>query len=181
MKNKNLIDENVSYVLVSNHQSLLDIIASILSCKNTFRFLAKAELVKVPLLGYVIKRLYIPVERKDKHARSKSIDNLKKSLNEGVSVFIYPEGTRNRTTRPLLDFYDGAFRLAIDNQTPIGVLTILDSRKIHSPLRFFDLNPGVIHCVWDAPVSTVGLMQKDLPALKEKVRGLMLKNLPANL
>lgn len=175
--NEDLIQNTETYVFVANHRSLLDIPAYALSCRNTFRFLAKKELTKIPGMGWVINKLYISVDRGNKAARIRSLENMKKSLQEGISVFICPEGTRNKSNLPLLDFHDGAFRLAIDAQVPVAVLTILDSEKRLSPLHPLALSPGKITCIWDEPISTKGMSQNDIPALREKVRQTMLKRL----
>jgi 1-acyl-sn-glycerol-3-phosphate acyltransferase len=177
VKNKKFIDPKQTYVFVANHQSQLDIPAYTIACKNTLRFLAKVELTKAPLLGYVIRNLYITVDRKDKEARNRSMENMKRSLREGISVFICPEGTRNKTDQPLLDFRDGAFRLAIESQLPLAVLTLRNSGKLLSPHRPFEMSPGVIQCIWSEPVVTVGLTMDDLEMLKEKTRILMIANL----
>src|SRR5579872_3251254 len=108
VEGKEKINPKRTYVFISNHQSQLDIPLFARACENTFRFLAKAELIKIPLLGYIIKNLYITVKRGDKTDRGKSIEAMSSSLYEGVSVFICPEGTRNRSDAPLLDFRDGA-------------------------------------------------------------------------
>ena len=173
--NKDFIDPKQTYVFVANHQSQLDIPAYALSCKNSLRFLAKIELTKIPLLGYVVRKLYISVDRKNKEARIKSIENMKDSLREGISVFICPEGTRNRTNQPLLDFHDGAFRLAIDSQLPLAVLTLTGAEKLSNPLKPLELSPGIIYCTWSKPIITSGMTQEDLPKLKEATRNLMLE------
>ena len=177
IKNKHFIDPKQTYVFVANHQSFLDIPAYTIACNNTLRFLAKVELTKAPLLGYVIKNLYISVDRKDKLARIKSMENMMNSLKEGVSVFICPEGTRNRTDKPLLDFHDGAFRLAIESQLPLAVLTLVDSKRLLSPSRPFELSPGTIHCTWSKPIDTKGMTMDDLSRLKEQARRLMMESL----
>jgi 1-acyl-sn-glycerol-3-phosphate acyltransferase len=70
---------------------MLDIPAYAAACSNSFRFLSKAELAKIPLLGYVIKNLYITVNRTDRSDRSKSIERMKETIDEGLSVFLAPE------------------------------------------------------------------------------------------
>lgn len=177
IKGKEFIDEKKTYVIIANHLSQLDIPAYAMACRNTIRFLAKAELTKIPLMGYIIRKLYLSVDRSNKEARARSMHNMRKSLVEGISVFICPEGTRNRTEQPLLDFKDGAFRLAIEAQVPLAVLTVLDSQKLLSPLRPVELAPGTIHVFWDKPIETKGMTEKDIPALKEKARALMLSHL----
>ncbi|HLG35276.1 MAG TPA: lysophospholipid acyltransferase family protein [Bacteroidia bacterium] len=177
IKGEEFIDGKKMYVFVANHVSQLDVPAYAIACKNTIRFLAKAELTRIPLMGYIIRKLYLSVDRSDKEARYKSMQNMRKSLEEGISVFICPEGTRNRTSEPLLDFKDGAFRLAIEAQVPLAVLTVIDSQKLLSPLRPVELAPGTIHAIWDKPIDTTGMTEADLPALKEKARALMLAHL----
>jgi 1-acyl-sn-glycerol-3-phosphate acyltransferase len=175
IKNKEFIERNKTYIFVSNHRSQMDIPLSVASCKNTFRFLAKSELIKIPLLGYMIKNLYITVSRTDKKDRSRSMDSMIKSINENISVFLYPEGTRNKTHNPLINFHDGAFRLAIKTQKPIAVLTITDSDKVLPPLGLPLVYPGIIHGEWSRPVETTGMTEEDMPSLKEKVRDIMIE------
>ncbi len=175
VKGKELIDQSQTYVFMANHRSMLDIPLFAVACKNTFRFLSKAELAKIPLMGYVIKKLYITVLRSDKNARSKSMDAMKSSIDEGISVFLCPEGTRNKTQKPLLDFHDGAFRLAVKTQKPIAVLTVTDTDKLLSPKGMIVLKPGFIHAHWSKPVITTGMTEEDIPQLKETCRQLMLK------
>ncbi len=177
VKNKELIDPKQTYVFIANHLSLLDIPAYAFACKNTIRFLAKIELTKIPLMGYIINHLYISVDRKDKEARMQSMERMKSSLKENVSVFICPEGTRNKTDQPLLEFRDGAFRLAIESQLPLAVLTVTNTEKLLSPFKLFSLSPGTIYCTWNKPIETKGMNENDLPRLKEMARELMLGGL----
>lgn len=174
------IDPDETYVFIANHRSMLDIPMYAKSCKNTFRFLAKFELTKIPFFGYMVKNLYITVKRGDKSDRIKSMDAMKTSIEENISVFLCPEGTRNKTQKPLLDFHDGAFRLAIKTQKPVAVLTIINSDKVLSPIGFPKLSPGVIHAEWNKPIVTTGMTDDDVPALKEKCRQLMVEVLKKN-
>jgi 1-acyl-sn-glycerol-3-phosphate acyltransferase len=98
---------------------------------------------------------------------------MKASLDEGVSVWIYPEGTRNKTDRPLAEFSDGAFHLAVASGKPIAPLTIIDTGKI-LPAGKGIMMPGKVMAYWDEPIPTEGLDKKDVPALREKVREIML-------
>lgn len=174
IRNRHFIDKNKTYVFVANHQSQLDIPAYALSCKNTIRFLAKAELTKIPLMGYIIRNLYLTVNRTDRNDRNKSIEVLRKSLEDGISVFLCPEGTRNKhEDPPLLDFRDGAFRLAVVTQTPIAALTLFNTGRKLSPLQPIALAPGTIYGAWSEPIETKGMTMDDVPALKEKIRAQM--------
>lgn len=180
IKKSELIDENQTYVFVANHRSQLDVPSYAISCKNTIRFLAKEELTKIPLMGYVIRNLYISVNRKSKEDRHRSMEAMKDSLRQGISVFLCPEGTRNKTGKPLLDFREGAFRLAIEAQVPLAVLTVKNSGKLLSPLRPVELSPGVIDCIWSEPIESKGMTEADVELLKNKAIKLMTENLVSN-
>ena len=178
IRNKEYIDPKKTYVMVANHQSQLDIPLYALSCSNTVRFLAKAELTKIPLMGFIIRKLYLSVNRQDRGDRNKSIEVMRKSLDEGISVFLCPEGTRNRyEDPPLLDFRDGAFRLAIATQTPLAGFVVLNTGRKLSPLQPIALAPGTLHGVWLKPIETRGMTMEDVGALKEHVREEMRKKL----
>lgn len=75
----------------------------------------------------------------------------------------------NRTDKPLADFYDGAFRLAIETQTPIAPVVILNTRNLFPRANPLAARPGVITCVFDEPVEVSGLIAEDLEILKAKV------------
>lgn len=173
--NSDYIDPAQTYIFISNHRSMLDIPAYALSCRQTFRFLSKEELTRIPLLGYVIRKLYITVNRSDKHDRRKSIEKMLVSLRQGISVFLAPEGTRNTGEELLLNFKDGAFRLAIAAQMPLGVLVLHNSAERHSPLHPLQLRPGLLYGEWLPVIDTRGMIEDDVPALKERVADEMRK------
>lgn len=164
-------------VLVSNHRSIIDVFANEITSPKIFKFLSKKQNEKIPAFGLVIKRLCIPIARKDKESRQKSFEVMAANLKAGMSVLIYPEGTRNRTADPLKPFYDGAFRLAIGTKTPILVQTLIGTDKITNPLKRWDLAPGLVTCYWDGPFYTDDLHLSDLDALKANIRTTMLNNL----
>lgn len=171
------LDRSGSYVIIGNHNSALDFIVNAEAFPGIFRFLAKQELHKVPVFGWVVKKMCLSVDRRSAMSRARSVVNLKKQLAEGWSIFIYPEGGRNRTADPLAPFYDGAFRIAIQTGAPLVIETITNIKKISSTARSLDLWPGRIEVFWDGPIETKGLKPEDIPALKEQVRMLMLDHL----
>ena len=178
IKNSTYIHPGKAYVMIANHRSQLDIPLYALASKNTLRFLAKAELTKIPLLGFIIRKLYMTVNRTDRNDRNRSIEIMRRSLDENISVFLCPEGTRNRQNEPpLLDFREGAFRLAIITKTPIAVLTLLNTGEKLSPVHPMEFTPGPLYAVWDEPIDTSNLTMEDVPALKEKVRQMMIAHL----
>lgn len=162
------------YIFVGNHTTLLDVPAVALATPNTFKFLAKHELTKIPLFGYIIKNLYFSVKRKDKEDRARSMDEMKACLERGISLFIFPEGTRNKTNDQLAEFYDGAFKLALHSRKPIAVCTIINSKKL---LNGTSLWPGTMTCIYSKPF--VATDADTIDTLKERVRNEMLFQLNA--
>lgn len=178
VKGRELIKPEQPYVFICNHRSQLDIPLFARACVNTFRFLSKIEVTKIPLMGYIVGRIYITVDRKSKEDRAKSIIKMQDSLlKEKISVVLFPEGTRNRTPEPLIPFKDGAFRLAVDTQLPIATLVILNSASFSPANKFMQLKPGTLKAVWIEPISTINMTPADIPRLKEEVRQRILQTL----
>lgn len=172
VKGKELIDKNQVYVFVANHNALVDVPAMVMAVPITFKYLAKYELTKIPLFGYIINNLYFSVKREDKGDRAKSMDAMKKCLDSGISLFIYPEGTRNKTNETLAPFYDGAFRLSLASGKPIGICSIRNAKKI---LNKNEMQPGTLECIFSKPIFPAS--NDDIESLKEKVRVALLRNL----
>ncbi len=174
------IDTTRSHVLISNHRSILDIPLNAVSYPELYRFLSKEEAKNVPLFGALLYYVAVTVDRTNKESRKKSFDRLRQAMDDGYNIFIYPEGTRNRTKEPLTKFYDGAFRLAIDNQAPMLVTTVIGTDKLSSPFRKVDARPGFMEVYHDGPLETTGMTHDDIETLKEQARTLMLKRLNAH-
>ncbi len=166
-----------SYVIVSNHVSALDFIVNARAYPGVFQFLAKQELHRVPVFGWVVKKMCLSVDRSNPASRARSLALLQERLAQGWSIFVYPEGRRNRSSEPLGPFYDGAFRVAIQTQAPIAVQTLTNMREICGKADGLDLRPGVVRIVWSAPIETAGMTLDDLPQLREQVRRAMLTHL----
>ncbi len=167
-------DPGKQYVFIANHISYLDIPMILQAVRrNSFRILGKAEMAKVPLFGYIYRRAVILVDRNSANGRSKSVRELKSLLNAGISIFLFPEGTFNETGGLLKEFYDGAFRIAIETQTPLQPILFPDTldRMFYSSV--FCLRPGRSRAVFLAEVPVAGLSLADLPDLKTRVYRMM--------
>ncbi|MBI5914425.1 MAG: 1-acyl-sn-glycerol-3-phosphate acyltransferase [Bacteroidetes bacterium] len=171
------LDPGQTYILVSNHLTSLDFMINARAYPGVYKFLAKRELVKVPVFGFIVRKLCVLVDRSSAASRSASMKFLHKTLEEGYSVFLYPEGTRNRSAEPLLPFHNGAFRIAIESGKPIAVQTLIGVKKISGPTAGLDLWPGTVRVVWGKPLEVSGLTLKDVDTLAGQVREVMLKNL----
>lgn len=163
-------DTEKQYVFVFNHISFLDA-PVLMKCirHQPFRILGKAELARVPVFGFVYKKAVVLVERDNAAHRARSVLQLKSVLRKGISIALSPEGTFNMTHKPLKSFYDGAFRIAIETQTPIKPLLFLDTYDRLHYKSIFSLHPGRSRAVFLKTVEVKGLTLQDLSLLKEKV------------
>jgi 1-acyl-sn-glycerol-3-phosphate acyltransferase len=156
-----------SYIYVSNHTSFLDLPGIRMIIPGQFRPLAKKELKKIPVFGWIAQAATIIVDRSSPESRKKSIDRLKSALKKGISILIFAEGTQNRTKEILQPFHDGAFRVAIDTQQPILPMVVIGAGKLMPP-GTIKLKPGKIKIFVGEEIRTEGLTVKEVAALKEK-------------
>ena len=171
---RKLIDESKGNkirpcIFVANHVSYLDIPMIVNVIREPVRPLGKAEMSKVPLFGFLYRNAVIMVQRDKSQNRSKSVAMLKRVLQKKVSICIFPEGTFNMTQAPLKDFYDGAFRIAIETQTPIQPIIFPDTINRLNPFSFFSLTPGLCRGVYLEEIIVDGMTAADLAPLKQLV------------
>lgn len=163
-------NKNMEYIFVSNHISYLDIPMMMKVVRGQHvRILGKAEMSKIPVFGSIYKRGAVTIDRKNPEARFKSVKKLIAFIHKKISVFICPEGTFNTTHQPLKNFYDGAFRIAIETQKPIRPILFLDTYDRLNYNSIFSLNPGKCRGVYLSQTSTAGLTIHDVPFLKHKI------------
>jgi 1-acyl-sn-glycerol-3-phosphate acyltransferase len=136
-------DPKSQYIFVGNHRSMLDAIISSGFIPNAKKFIGKAEILNYPFLGYILKRLYIPVKRQDKASRLWSKEQLMMKMKEGFSMVIFAEGTCNYTDTPLLEFKDGAFEASCALQIPL-VPFVIDKADILWHRNTWLISPGFI-------------------------------------
>jgi 1-acyl-sn-glycerol-3-phosphate acyltransferase len=166
-------DRKRHYIFVANHISYFDAPILVKTLRQPVRVLGKSEMSKVPFFGFIYKNAIVTVDRSSPENRARSVRVLKSVLRKGISIFIFPEGTLNETRRPLKEFYDGAFRIAIETQTPIKPILILDSYKRMSYESVFSMNPGRSRSVFLDEISVQGLTSKDVIGLRQKVFSIM--------
>ena len=166
---KENIDFNKSYVIIANHVNILDIPISAQGIHLTCKPLYKKELEKIPFLGWLFKLSSVPVDRSSKESRKASMKRLTEELRMGVSIFMFPEGTRNRTKEPLKDFFMGAFNLSVDTGRPILPIIYSGTRMLNK-IDTFLLNPGLINIHYLAPIYPEG---RDALELREYCRSIM--------
>lgn len=169
---KEIRDNYPPCIIVSNHSTNMDLITAPHMLPLGTKPLAKKELLKIPILGYQFRVMSVVVDRKSKESRAQSMLKLKETLNSGIHIFIYPEGTRNRTSAPLKEFYDGAFKIAVEAQKPILPAITVNARHVWPMGRWY-VKPGLIKGIYLPAIDTKGLTDNDIPALKQKVFEIM--------
>lgn len=167
------MNTNQQYIFVANHISYLDAPIIVKAIRRPIRALGKAEMSKVPVFGFIYKFAVVQVERGNADNRAKSVRNMKSVLRKGISIFVFPEGTFNLTNRPLKDFYDGAFRVAIETQTPIKPVLYVDAYDRMNYKSIFSLTPGKNRAIFLEEIPVEGLTVADLPLIKQKTYNLM--------
>ncbi|MCX6294233.1 MAG: lysophospholipid acyltransferase family protein [Sphingobacteriales bacterium] len=167
-------DSSKPVIFVFNHISYIDAMVILKAVRNqSIRGLGKAEIAKIPLLGFVYKNAVIMVKRDDAEDRARSVADLKAAINDNISIILAPEGTFNMTTKPLTRFYDGAFRIAIQTQTPIKPLLFLDTYDRLNYNSLFSVKPGKSRVVFLDEVSVEGYTIDDVAVLRQKVYDIM--------
>ncbi|OFW63626.1 MAG: hypothetical protein A2135_02720 [Actinobacteria bacterium RBG_16_67_15] len=167
------LDPRASYVFTGNHISNIDIPVMVGRLPVSVRFLAKKELFAVPVLGGAMRAIHIVrTDRKAGPMAHREInEQVGRVITAGLSLVIYPEGTRSRDAE-LMPFKKGAFRIAIDNGMPIVPVTIIGSERVWKPGSKL-IRGGPVRLVIHEPVSTSGLTQNDIGDLRDRVRGVV--------
>lgn len=165
------------YIFVANHISYMDIPCIVRCIHQPVRILGKYEMVKYPVFGIIYRMVVVLVDRSSPEKRAKSVRGLKAALHRGISIFIFPEGTFNETGKPLKEFYDGAFRIAIETQTPIKPILFIDTVKRLHYRHLLQLTPGICRTVYLDEVPVEDYTLKDLPLLKQQVYKIMERGL----
>lgn len=161
-------DAGKQYIFAPNHFSYLDIPVMGLNHINTI-FVGKSEMEKVPLFGYMYRKLHITVDRTSLKSRYNTLKESLDAIDEGKSLVIFPEGGIVTEKDPVMSrFKDGAFRIAIEKQIPIVPVTIPHNWIILPPDEFL-LRWHPITVIFHEPIDTTGLTLNDVGSLKEKV------------
>lgn len=176
--NRGKVDSKGVYIFAPNHSSYLDIPICNIAIKNSFRYIGKAELNRIPLFGYMFKRLHISVNRGSVTDSYRSFIRAKDKLKEGTSILIYPEATiPNKDEVILLRFKDGAFRLAIENDIPIVPVTIIGADRALKDDPKVLIRPTTVRVIFGNPIETKDMDVSESSALKDRVRAEIWENL----
>ena len=165
-----------NYVVIGNHNSLLDVPLLTPFLPGGNKTIAKKTMAKTPLFGWIYARGAVLVDRKSDASRRKSFDDMKQVLASGLNMLIYPEGTRNRTGKPLKIFYDGAFRLATNTKKNIMPVCIFGTNKAMPVTKSFYLMPGILRVYILPPVNVEGHTSDSLKKLSFETMWAFIEN-----
>lgn len=157
-----------AYVVVANHESNLDpfLLAHL---PWDMRWVAKHELFRIPVIGALLRLSGdIPVRRGDGDSVRSMLAGCRETLGRGLSVMIFPEGTRAREGR-LGVFKDGAFRLAIESRVPVLPIAI-DGTRHCLPAGSWRLGDARARALVLEPIATEGLGPEDVAWLRDQAR-----------
>jgi len=158
------------YIIVANHQSLLDILAVCAALPINFKFLAKRELFQIPLMGWAMASAgYIPVDRASHKSGHDAIQRIIRVLSRGVSVLLFPEGTRSPDGK-IHAFKMGAFKLARDNKVEILPLVVDGTGQALPKKSWLIKKKSTFIVSIGKPVSLEDFADSSMEEAKEKIR-----------
>lgn len=172
-RGKEQFKKGQNYVVVTNHNSLVDIPVSSPWIPGPNKTLAKIEMARIPIFGVIYKAGSILVDRKNDNSRKQSFIDMQKMLDYGFHLCLYPEGTRNKTNEPIQRFYDGAFQAAVKAQKPIIPGVIFNTGRILPHNMKAWARPLPIRFDFLEAIPTEGMTKADIPELKKRVHELM--------
>jgi fatty-acyl-CoA synthase len=156
-------------VLVANHASYLDVVALLAVLPVDFRFVAKRELRRAPVVGSVIRRArHLTVERAAGSQSVADAERITTALRDGTSVLVFPEGTFVRP-RGILPFRLGAFKSAVETGVPVIPVTIRGTREV-LPADEWLPRPGPLTVAVGAPLRPEGTGWQDIVRLRDQAR-----------
>jgi 1-acyl-sn-glycerol-3-phosphate acyltransferase len=175
IKNKDKIQKGISYIIISNHQSLYDIIALVTTLGIQYRWFIKKEVLKIPIFGYALyasRNIFI-----DRSNTASAIESINKGIDRlprGVSVMVFAEGTRSPDSQ-IHEFKKGGFVTAIRRNIPILPVTVNGSRRV-LPKGSLAFKPGKIQIVIGDSIDASGYTTDTAQELIEKTRQAIIAN-----
>jgi len=159
-----------SFIIMANHQSHLDVASIMATFPHQLRFLAKKELVRIPVFGWAMfLQGHVIIEREKKESAFKTIDLAAEKVKKGKKLVVFPEGTRS-DGKSLLPFKKGGFVLAIKSGAPIVPVSIYGTDKI-LPRKSLTLGEGKsVKILVHPPVETCSFTMENKEGLIDLVR-----------
>ena len=173
-------DQAVLYI--GNHRSFFDILLTYVLCPDLTGYVAKKEMEPIPLLSTWMRYLHcLFLDRKDIKEGMKTILTAIEKVKSGISICIFPEGTRNKGTDELelLPFHDGSFKIATKSGCPIIPMAISNSAEIFEN-HFPKIKPCKVGVEYGKPIYPEKLSREDKKRLGAYTQGIILEMLKKN-
>ncbi len=171
------LDARKAYIYMSNHVSNLDPPVLVPMLPHRISIMPKAELFKIPILSQAMRLAnFVPVDRKNREAAINSVHEAVKVVQRGMSMLVYPEGTRSRDGR-LLPFKKGPFHLALESGAPIIPVTMVGTHEAW-PKGKFAIYPRTVTAIFHAPIDPKQFDSRE--SLMSAVRDVIASALPAD-
>jgi 1-acyl-sn-glycerol-3-phosphate acyltransferase len=157
------LDPRMPYVFMSNHQSHFDVLAVVSALPEfQLRWVAKRELTRVPVFGWALRHSdHIIIDRSDHHQAMTTLRAAVDKMRQGLSVIIFPEGTRGPGDGTLLPFKKGGFVLAQEAGIPVVPIVVRGSADVLSR-HGWQVHGGDIDVLVGAPIAVAGLGRDEL-------------------
>ncbi len=176
LRGKEKIKKGQSYIIMSNHQSLFDVWALIGKIPLQLRWIIKSEIRKMPLFGLALERMgHIYIDRKKLKGMASNLDGAVQKIRKGVSIVIFPEGTRSKDGR-LQKFHRGGAIIAVHSGVPILPVTVNGGRFV-LPKGTLALMPGKMEIIIGDPIDSKRFSEDNMDDLIETVRAGIEENL----
>lgn len=160
-------------VFMGNHQSILDIPVLKYATDRNLDFIAKDDLIKVPIVGYWITHLKsIILNRESTREGIKSINLAVENVKQGYSYVIFPEGTRS-TDKKVHEFKKGSLKIATKAKAPIVPFAINGTDKFLGDGK--KLRPGRVEIIFGEPIATSSMSKEEEKEIAEKLHNTVLK------
>lgn len=173
-------DQAVLYI--GNHRSFFDILLTYVLCPDLTGYVAKKEMEPIPLLSTWMRYLHcLFLDRKDIKEGMKTILTAIEKVKSGISICIFPEGTRNKGADELelLPFHDGSFKIATKSGCPIIPMAISNSAEIFEN-HFPKIKPCKVVVEYGKPIYPEELSREDKKRLGAYTQGIILEMLKKN-
>jgi len=172
IKGRENFQKGQTYVVVCNHNALLDVPVSYPGIPGGNKTIAKIEMAKIPLFGLIYRTGSVLVDRKDENSRRESFSKMKEVLEMGLHMCLYPEGTRNKSDKPIKEFHAGAFRLSLQSGKAIIPALIFNTRKVMPPGKTLYFKPHRLYMHFLPAVAAAP--GESVDAFQQRVHDIML-------
>lgn len=166
-----------SVLFTSNHASTLDIPLLFAAIPRDFRMVAKAELLRVPFIGWVIRRCnFVPIQRQRHSKAVKALDGVREMLDRGIDFYLAAEGTRSWDGK-LLPFKKGPFVIALQQKIPLVPVTLFNTHRVMPKKSLLPRSGIELKVRIHPPIHTRDMEYDDRDVLRDRVRKIIEQDL----